>query len=104
MASLGSKIFLAGSCALTGGTIWMVHKSQVDDRAALRQVQTTYVVYTYVTVWCDFYGCFSKGNYVVLQVVKRKTRFLLLQKASIAYKTTTYYKYVLCLWVKTCFT
>jgi len=37
MASLGSKIFLAGSCALTGGTIWMVHKSQVDDRAALRQ-------------------------------------------------------------------
>jgi len=37
MASLGSKIFLVGSCALTGGTIWMVHKSQVDDRAALRQ-------------------------------------------------------------------
>lgn len=37
MASLGSKIFLVGSCALTGGIIWMVHKSQVDDRAALRQ-------------------------------------------------------------------
>jgi len=37
MASLGSKLFLAASIAITGGIVYMVHKSQVDDRAKLHQ-------------------------------------------------------------------
>ena len=51
---------------------------------------TDHIVYTYVTVWCDFYGCFGKGKHVVLQVVKGKTRFLLLQKVSIMYLQNYY--------------
>ena len=37
MASLGSKLFLVASIAVTGGIVYFVHKSQVDDRTRLHQ-------------------------------------------------------------------
>lgn len=37
MASLGSKLFLVGSIVATGGIIYFVHLSQVEDRSRLHQ-------------------------------------------------------------------
>lgn len=37
MASLSSKIFFAACCVASSGIVYFVHKSQVDDRSALKQ-------------------------------------------------------------------
>jgi len=37
MASLQSKIFFGACCVVSAGIVYFVHKSQIDDRAALKQ-------------------------------------------------------------------